>query len=108
MSDAPEVIPREQAARHLAVAVRHLTVYERRGLIHVARVGSVEGYTPDQVRRLWTIVTLQRDLGVNLAGVEAILSLNQHLNSLHARLARIADQTRRVLEDDADADAPAP
>jgi MerR family transcriptional regulator/heat shock protein HspR len=100
---ATDVIPREQAARHLSVALRHLHVYERRGLIRVEKVGSVEGYPPDQIRRLWTIVTLQRDLGVNLAGVEAILNLHRHIDRIHDHLDRVADQLRRAMEDESDA-----
>ena len=62
------------------------------------RSGAVEGYAPDDVRRLWTIVSLQRDMGVNLAGVEAILRLRAHLDDLHRRLGRLADDLRDATE----------
>ena len=51
------------------------------GLVQIAHEGSVEGYEPAQVRRLWSIVTYQRDLGINLAGVEVILHLVDHLSN---------------------------
>ena len=35
---------------------------------------------PAEIRRIWTIVSYQRDLGINLAGVEAILKLRDHMD----------------------------
>ena len=70
--------PRELVAERLAVSPATLIRYESRGLIHAVPRGdgdepAAEGYGPGEVRRLWTIITFQRDLGINLAGVEVIL-----------------------------------
>jgi MerR family transcriptional regulator/heat shock protein HspR len=94
------LIPREQVAEHLAVTMTALVRLEARGLVHVVRVGDVEGYEPAEVRRLWTILSLQRDLGVNLAGVEAILKLQAHVEALYRRLDLLAHDLREALEDD--------
>ena len=48
--------------------------------------GRVEGYEPAEIRRIWTILSFQRDLGINLAGVEAILKLRDHMAQVHHRL----------------------
>jgi MerR family transcriptional regulator/heat shock protein HspR len=53
-----------------------LRLYEREGLIKPDRTGgNTRLYGPDAIRRLEMILTLTRDLGVNLAGVEVILNL---------------------------------
>ncbi|HMB05555.1 MAG TPA: MerR family transcriptional regulator, partial [Isosphaeraceae bacterium] len=69
------ITPRDQVAEHFAVPVRVLIRYEACGLVRPVRQGVVEGYGPAEIRRLWTILSFQRDLGINLAGVEAILKL---------------------------------
>jgi MerR family transcriptional regulator/heat shock protein HspR len=94
----PAIIPREQVAEQLSVSPRVLVRYEARGLVQVARAGGIEGYEPAQIRRLWTIVTLQRDLGINLAGVEAVLKLRAQMSQLHRQLGRLAQELREILE----------
>jgi MerR family transcriptional regulator, heat shock protein HspR len=95
------IIPRDQVAQHFAVSPRLLIRYEARGLIQAVREGPAgEGYGPETIRRLWTILSLQRDLGVNLAGVEAILRLRAHVDELHHRLIVVADRLREVLDTD--------
>lgn len=94
------IITREQVAQNLEVRTTVLSRYEARGLVRVAREGDVEGYEPSELRRIWTILSLQRDLGVNLAGVEAILRLRAHVDELHRDLGRLAVELRALLEAD--------
>jgi MerR family transcriptional regulator/heat shock protein HspR len=96
----PTIVPREQVAERLAVTTKLLARYEARGLVHAVRVGQVEGYEAAEIRRLWTIVSLQRDLGVNLAGVEAILKLREHVARLHRQLAALAQELQTALADE--------
>jgi MerR family transcriptional regulator/heat shock protein HspR len=101
------ILARDQVARELAVPARVLLGYEARGLVRVVRQGDVEGYGPTEIRRLWTIVTCQRDLGINLAGVEAVLKLRDHLGEVHRQLHVVAARLRETLdEDDARPDDP--
>jgi MerR family transcriptional regulator, heat shock protein HspR len=102
---ATPIIPRDQVAEHLAVPLRTLVRYEARGLIRAVREGDVEGYPPSEVRRIWTVVSCQRDLGINLAGVEAILKLRDHMAGLHRRLDALAAELREALEAGPDDDA---
>jgi MerR family transcriptional regulator/heat shock protein HspR len=102
---SPTIIPRDEVAEHLAVPVRVLARYEARGLVHTVRQGSVEGYGPAEIRRLWTILSFQRDLGINLAGVEAILKLHDHLGEVHRHLDRLAGELRAVVESESAPDA---
>jgi MerR family transcriptional regulator/heat shock protein HspR len=91
-------MPREHVAEHLAVAPAVLLRYESWGLVRSFREGPVEGYRQEDIRRLWTIVSLQRDLGINLAGVEAVLKLRVRLDEVEKRLAGLVDELREALE----------
>lgn len=101
------IVSRQQAAEHLAVASTLLFRYEARGLVRAVRRGDVEGYGPAEVRRLGTIVSLQRDLGINLAGVEAVLKLHNHLRMVHRRLDDLARALRSTLDEGGDLESEA-
>jgi MerR family transcriptional regulator/heat shock protein HspR len=94
------IIPRQLVARELSITEGALLRYESLGLVHVARSGADEGYEPAQLRRLWTIVSFQRDLGVNLAGVEVILRLFDRLAEVHRCVGGLAEDMRAALEPD--------
>lgn len=60
-----------------------LRLYEREGLIKPSR--SAKGtryYTEEDIERLEMILSLTRDLGVNLAGVEIILNLRERMGQM--------------------------
>ncbi len=97
---ARPIIPRDHVARELSVSPRSLLRYEALGLVRVVQRGRDEGYEPAQIRRLWTIVSFQRDLGVNLAGVEVILRLCDQLVEVHRRVGGLADDLRAAMEPD--------
>ncbi len=94
------IIPRDLVAQKLAVSPGALVRYETLGLVRSVSEGSVQGYEPAQVRRIWTIVSFQRDLGINLAGVEVILQLVDHISEVHHRVHHLADELRELLEVD--------
>ena len=53
-----------------------LRLYEREGLLKPSRTdGNTRLYSDEDLERLETILSLTRDLGVNLAGVEIILNM---------------------------------
>jgi MerR family transcriptional regulator, heat shock protein HspR len=94
------VIPRDLVAQQLAISPRVLDRYESLGLVQSVHDGSVKGYEPTQIRRLWTIVSFQRDLGINLAGVEVILQLFDHFSQVHLRVHHMAQELRELLDAD--------
>ncbi len=50
---------------------------------------STQGYFPySSVHRTRTVIHLQRDLGVNLAGAALALELLEHIDNLHTQLRR--------------------
>jgi MerR family transcriptional regulator, heat shock protein HspR len=100
------LIPRTVVARQLAISPRALVRYEQLGLVHVTHDGDEAGYEPSQVRRIWTITSFQRDLGINLAGVEVILRLHDQMCELHNRLEGLAGELRELLEPDVVEESP--
>jgi len=63
-------------------------MYEARGLIEPSR--SPKGtrlYSQEDVERLRRIQRMTVELGLNLAGVERVLALEEQLDALHAQLA---------------------
>ena len=67
-------------AEEYGVHPQTLRLYEREGLIKPSR--SAKGtryYTEEDVERLELILSLTRDLGVNLAGVEIILNMREKM-----------------------------
>ena len=60
-----------------------LRLYEREGLLKPSRTdGNTRLYSEEDLEQLETILSLTRDLGVNLAGVEIILNMRR--KSTHA------------------------
>ena len=102
------IIPRDLVASHLSVSTRALLRYEQLGLVQVTRDGPVEGYEPAQVRRLWSIRSFHRDLGVNLAGVQVILQLCDRMTELRHHLDHLAGELRSILENEAGPDQKTP
>jgi MerR family transcriptional regulator/heat shock protein HspR len=60
-----------------------LRLYEREGLLLPSRTdGNTRLYSDEDLERLETILTLTRELGVNLAGVEIILNMRQRMEQM--------------------------
>ena len=74
-----------------------LRLYEREGLIRPARsTGNTRLYDRETVERLEMILTLTRDLGVNLAGVEVILDLRSRLSQMEGEVGRLMQAFRAM------------
>ncbi|MGH9430410.1 MAG: MerR family transcriptional regulator [Terriglobia bacterium] len=64
-----------------------LRLYEREGLLAPSRSqGNTRLYTQEDMDRLQTILSLTRELGVNLAGVEIILNMRQRLAEMEKQM----------------------
>jgi MerR family transcriptional regulator/heat shock protein HspR len=92
------------AARHLGMHPQTLRKYERLGLVRPTRtIGAVRVYTHDEIERLRAIKYLVDELGINLAGVQRLLSVAKVVERLRplaeeGRLAR-HDTRRRLLKE---------
>ena len=70
-------------SKMLNIHPQTLRQYEREGLIKPSRTeGKMRLYSQSDIDRLKLILSLVRDLGVNLAGVEIILQLKEELERL--------------------------
>jgi MerR family transcriptional regulator/heat shock protein HspR len=66
-----------------------LRLYEREGLLKPSRsVGNTRLYEDSDLERLEIILSLTRDLGVNLAGVEIILNMREKMDSMQREFER--------------------
>jgi len=66
-----------------------LRLYEREGLLKPSRSeGNTRLYTDTDLERLEVILSLTRDLGVNLAGVEIILNMREKMDAMQHEFER--------------------
>lgn len=87
-------------ARRFNLHPQTLRLYEREGLIRPVRsAGNTRLYDLETVERLEIILTLTRDLGVNLAGVEVILDLRSRLTKMEGEVGRLLEAIRAVARD---------
>jgi MerR family transcriptional regulator, heat shock protein HspR len=88
------------AARLLGMHPQTLRKYERLGLVQPTRtVGSMRVYSGQELERLRLIKHLVDELGINLAGVQRLLSVAEsagRLRKLGAHAAQGADARRRL------------
>ena len=99
------------AARMLGMHPQTLRKYERLGLVQPSRtIGSMRLYSREELERLKMIKHLVDDVGINLAGVQRLLSIaeivdrirplvrNEALSARDARrLAQQVDELARML-----------
>ena len=75
------------AARMVRVHAQTLRSYERLGLLEPARSrGNIRMFSPADVRRARRIRALIDDLGINLAGVEVIMRMQERMAELRRRV----------------------
>ncbi len=66
-----------------------LRLYEREGLLKPSRSeGNTRLYTDTDIERLEVILSLTRELGVNLAGVEIILNMRAKMHQMQSEFER--------------------
>ncbi|HRC85273.1 MAG TPA: MerR family transcriptional regulator [Thermoanaerobaculia bacterium] len=88
-------------AERLQIHPQTIRLYEREGLIVPTRsAGNTRLYDEEAIRRLETILTLTRDMGVNLAGVEVILNLKDQLEELRSVVDRLSEELRQFSNDE--------
>jgi MerR family transcriptional regulator, heat shock protein HspR len=75
-----------------------LRMYEQKGLVRPRRTpGNTRLYSEGDVERLRLIQRLTSELGLNLAGVEHVLRLEDELRRMHERLERLERQMREEI-----------
>jgi len=85
------------AARMVGMHAQTLRYYERAGIIEPSRSrGRIRLYSPADIARLRQIQRLISELGVNLAGAEIILRLNDRIREMDEEMARLRTEMQRL------------
>src|ERR1700757_2349868 len=75
-----------------------LRLYERVGLLKPSRSqGNTRLYTDNDLERLEVILTLARDMGVNLAGIEIILNMREKMIEMEHQMTEFAHVVQEEL-----------
>ena len=75
-----------------------LRIYEAKGLVRPQRTaGNTRLYSEADLERLRLIQRLTTELGLNLAGVERVLALEDELQRMRARLDRMEREMRDAI-----------
>jgi MerR family transcriptional regulator, heat shock protein HspR len=77
-----------------------LRIYEQKGLVRPKRTaGNTRLYSESDIARLRLIQRLTTELGLNLAGVERVLHLEDELQRMRRRLERLQTEMRDALNE---------
>jgi MerR family transcriptional regulator/heat shock protein HspR len=88
------------AAELVGMHPQTLRIYEQKGLIRPQRTGgNTRLYSDADVDRLRLIQRLTTELGLNLAGVERVLHMEDELQRMRRRLERMEHDMRKALDE---------
>jgi MerR family transcriptional regulator, heat shock protein HspR len=88
------------AAELVGMHPQTLRIYENKGLLRPKRTaGNTRLYSEADLERLRLIQRLTNELGLNLAGVEQVLRLEDELRRMHRRLLRLERQMRVAINE---------
>ena len=88
------------AAELVGMHPQTLRIYEQKGLVNPQRTpGNTRLYSDHDVERLRLIQRLTSDLGLNLAGVERVLHMEDELARLRRHMERMELEMRRALDE---------
>ncbi len=72
-----------------------LRLYEREGLLKPSRTeGNTRLYTDEDLERLELILSLARDLGVNISGIAIILQMRERMDEMQRQMAEFVKYVR--------------
>ena len=87
------------AAELVGMHPQTLRIYEQKGLVRPGRTpGGTRLYSERDLERLRLIQRLTTELGLNLAGVERVIALEDQLQKLRARMERLEREMREQVE----------
>jgi len=88
------------AAEMVGMHPQTLRIYEQKGLVRPKRTaGNTRLYSDADVARLRLIQQLTTEVGLNLAGAERVLLLEDELERMRRRLARMEQEMRTALQE---------
>jgi MerR family transcriptional regulator/heat shock protein HspR len=87
------------AAELVGMHTQTLRIYEQKALLRPQRTaGNTRLYSEDDLERLRLIQRLTTELGLNLAGVEAVLGLEEQLQRMQSRMERLEREMRESIQ----------
>jgi MerR family transcriptional regulator/heat shock protein HspR len=87
------------AAELVGMHPQTLRIYENKGLVRPKRTrGNTRLYSDADLDRLRLIRRLTTQLGLNLAGAEVVLRLEDELRKAHARIERLQREQRQEIQ----------
>ena len=87
------------AAELVGMHPQTLRIYESKGLVRPGRTpGGTRLYSESDLERVRVIQRLTTELGLNLAGVQRVLTLEDEMDKLRARVARLEREMREEVE----------
>ena len=87
------------AAELVGMHPQTLRMYEQKGLVRPQRTaGNTRLYSEADLDRLRLIQRLTTELGLNLAGVEAVLGLEEQLQRMQVRMERLEREMRESIQ----------
>ena len=87
------------AAELVGMHPQTLRLYETKGLVRPKRTpGGTRLYSEADVERLRIIQRLTSELGLNLAGVELVLRLEDELRRAHAQIEQLRREVKQEVE----------
>ena len=87
------------AAELVGMHPQTLRIYETKGLVRPQRTpGGTRLYSEADVERLRVIQRLTTELGLNLAGVEVALRLEDELRRAHAQIDRLQREAKQEVQ----------
>jgi MerR family transcriptional regulator, heat shock protein HspR len=88
------------AAELVGMHPQTLRIYEQKGLVRPRRTaGNTRLYSDADVERLRLIQRLTTEIGLNLAGVERVLHLEDELQRMRQRLDRMEREMREAIDE---------
>src|ERR687891_474098 len=88
------------AAELVGMHPQTLRIYEQKGLVSPGRTpGNTRLYSDGDLERLLLIQRLTTELGLNLAGVEHVLRLEDELRRMQARMKRLEREMRGAIDE---------
>ncbi|HEY6029749.1 MAG TPA: helix-turn-helix transcriptional regulator [Gaiellaceae bacterium] len=87
------------AAELVGMHPQTLRIYEAKGLVRPQRTsGNTRLYSEADLERLRLIQRLTTEIGLNLAGVERVLALEDELQRMRSRLDRMEREMREAIQ----------
>lgn len=75
-----------------------LRLYEREGLLKPSRTeGNTRLYTDEDLERLEFILTLARDLGVNISGIAIILQMRERMEQMQKEMGEFVQYIQKEM-----------